>query len=69
MVLFMNSIKKVFLVVFLLLLSGCSMTAKKDSNALFYENRELVKEYQKDKGEIVNPDIDTDLGYCPTCEL
>lgn len=57
------------IILFLAFFSGCSLAAPGETKALFYENSELVKAYEKEKGEIMSPDVQSDPGYCPVCEL
>ncbi len=53
-----------------LFLSGCAAIIPKDKPAaLFLENREIMKEYEKEKKVVANPQVDTDEGHCPLCEL
>lgn len=49
--------------------SGCSVAPGRSSMALIYENNQIIKDYEKEKKQLSNPQIDKDEGYCPLCEL
>lgn len=46
-----------------------AMTSKLDTKVLLYENSQIIKDYEKEKRQLINPQIDNDDGYCPLCEL
>jgi len=64
-----NLLITLFLALILLFFCGCSLTAPRDTPVLFYENNELLKAYAKEKEEVLSPDVQSDPGYCPVCEL
>jgi len=71
MIIYKNT-SAIFLILLLsiVLFSSCAkVAASKDTKTLFYENREIIKQYEKNKNKIDDPQIDKDVGYCPMCEL